>query len=150
MKRILAGLVAALGILLGLASPSFAQYSPYSRLGSTGSAGGYSPYSRPTLSPYLNLTRGGSAAANYYLGVVPEFQRRAQANQFSSQIRDLERRTTPGALEEDLLPTLPETGHGTQFLSYGSYYNYGSLGGYFGSSQGANPANARTPTRGRR
>src|SRR5207247_6563256 len=32
-------------------------------------------FGRPGLSPYLNMLRGGSPAANYYLGVVPEFER---------------------------------------------------------------------------
>jgi hypothetical protein len=32
--------------------------------------------SRPGLSPYLNLIRGGNTAANYYLGTRPEIQRR--------------------------------------------------------------------------
>src|SRR5688500_606325 len=36
------------------------------------------PYSRPALSPYLNLLRGGDPAANYYLGVLTEYDRRFQ------------------------------------------------------------------------
>jgi hypothetical protein len=58
--------------------------SPYSRL-----RPGYPP-PRPQLSPYLNLLRSGDPAANYYLGTVPEQQRREQAQQFGSDIRSLE------------------------------------------------------------
>jgi hypothetical protein len=58
--------------------------SPYSRL-----RPGY-PAPRPQLSPYLNLLRAGDPAANYYLGTIPEEQRRQQAQQFGSDIRSLE------------------------------------------------------------
>ena len=32
---------------------------------------------RPRLSPYLDLANGGNPAVNYYLGTLPEFDRRA-------------------------------------------------------------------------
>jgi hypothetical protein len=32
----------------------------------------------PTLSPYLNMLRGGDPAANYFLGTLPDFQRRQE------------------------------------------------------------------------
>lgn len=73
--------------ILGLATlsvPTFAQQgyqSPYG-LGVPGyptspSTGSFLPnvYNRtqPTLSPYLNLLRGGNPGANYFLGVRPGF-----------------------------------------------------------------------------
>src|SRR5260370_31720403 len=65
----------------------------------------------PNLSPYLNLLRGGNPAANYYLGVVPEVERRNNAAQFSAGIQDLARRLeAPAEGTEELLPTLPQTG----------------------------------------
>lgn len=67
---------------------------------STVQAQGYSPYfpqtmgyqgpGRPALSPYLDLTRGGNAAANYYLGTLPEINRRAVTTLQNAAIRDLE------------------------------------------------------------
>src|SRR5438874_5511852 len=74
----------------------------------------------PDLSPYLNLLRGGNRAANYYLGVVPEVERRNNAAAFSAGISDLSRRLdlTQEALGEELFPTLPQTGHPVQFFNY--------------------------------
>ncbi len=40
-------------------------------------------YSRPPLSPYLNLLRGGDPAVNYYLDVVPALQKRNKAMEAS-------------------------------------------------------------------
>jgi hypothetical protein len=85
------------------------------------------PYQRPTLSPYLNLLRGGNVAANYYLGVIPDIQQRALNAQYGSAILDLERRTerVEPAAPDELLPALPSTGHPTYFMNYGGYYNLG-------------------------
>ncbi len=93
-------------------------YSPYGRQG-------YSPYSRPTLSPYLNLLRGGNPAANYYMGVVPEVERRANQYQNSMELQDLQKRLqTPaaGSEAEEILPTLPGTGHPTGFMTLTPYF----------------------------
>src|SRR5258708_13669176 len=59
------------------------QFSPYARPNYVGSP-------RPVLSPYLNLLRGGNPAANYFLGVLPEFERRANAYHFGTPIQDPE------------------------------------------------------------
>lgn len=59
----------------------------------------YGPGYRPQLSPYLNLIRGGNPAANYYLGTVPEQQRRADAREFRGAITDLDVRTAPPTVE---------------------------------------------------
>jgi hypothetical protein len=90
----------------------------------------YGPGYRPQLSPYLNLLRGGDPAANYYLGTLPEFQRRANAQQFSSEINELDRRVFGNILTEEqrLALPLPASGHPTAF---------GYTGYYFG---GANPS----------
>src|SRR5262245_45255303 len=83
----------------------------------------------PNLSPYLNLLRGGNPAANYFLGVVPEVERRQNAALFSAGIQDLARRieAPPEAAGEELFATLAQTGHPTQFFNY-SYY-FGGAGG---------------------
>ena len=55
---------------------------------------------RPTLSPYLNLLRGGDASSNYYLGVRPEFQRRDDRTNLLTRTKELEQRT--GELSNEL------------------------------------------------
>jgi hypothetical protein len=83
----------------------------------------------PNLSPYLNLLRGGNPAANYYLGVVPEIERRSNAAAFSAGIQDLSRRIESPALEasgEELFPALPQTGHPVQFFNYSYYFGSGT------------------------
>jgi hypothetical protein len=95
------------------ARPNYGIYQPY--------GGGYN---RPLLSPYLDLLRGGDPAVNYFLGTVPEFQRRANAAQFRSAIQDLEQRTgQPTTTEpEDLFKPLTSTGHPTAFLNTGGFF----------------------------
>jgi hypothetical protein len=104
----------------------------------------YGPFSRPALSPYLNLIRGGDPAANYYLGVVPERDRRANTVQFGAQLLDLEARSDAAsrAAPEPDIPQLGATGHPAYFLNYSSYYNFA------GAGRPAQPAAA--PLRGQR
>jgi hypothetical protein len=84
----------------------------------------YGAYNQPTLSPYLNLLRGGNQAINYFGLTLPEVQGRANAVQFRSAIQDLEQRTQqPAPTADDLFKPLTSTGHPTAF---------GNLGGYFG------------------
>src|SRR5713226_9128309 len=94
----LSGLTVTGLLWLAIAGTANAQYpgSPVQG-GAYGGFGAGNPYGRPQLSPYLNLLRGGSPAANYYLGVVPERERRANAALFGSAISDLEWRTRYGA-----------------------------------------------------
>lgn len=125
MKRILPASALALCFLLVQgAGKAFAQAGPFVQPG----PGGYSQYGygSPRLSPYLNLLRGGNTAANYYMGVVPEVERRANARLFSSQILDLNRRLQGVEEEKDLFPRLSETGHPAGFMTYGPYFNMGT------------------------
>jgi hypothetical protein len=124
MKRLVLTALAAL-ILCG-ASTARAQFQP-------AAPPNYGVGYRPQLSPYLNLIRGGDQAANYYLGTLPEFQRRANAQQFSTEINELDRRVFGTVLTQEQLlgQPLPATGHPTAF---------GYTGYYFGSS---NPYGAR-------
>lgn len=112
MNRLLLGTILTLILIPGWAMGQTNYYRP-----------GYGPYSRPPVSPYLNLLRGGNPAVNYYLGVLPEFQRQAANQQFRSDIRELDRKV--GELSEEELPTLPGTGHPAQFGNYGPYYQFG-------------------------
>jgi hypothetical protein len=97
-----------------------AQYGPIYRPG-------LYPSGTPGLSPFLDLRRGGNRAINYYLGTIPEIERRQNEAVFGSAILDLERRSTlpvESAVEE-LVPTLPQTGHPVAFMNYYPYYLLG-------------------------
>ncbi len=82
----------------------------------------YGPFYQTQLSPWLNFLRGGDPAANYFLGVLPEFQRREYNHLFRAQIGQLQILTAPLAnpLSEPLeLARLPRrlgpSGHPTSF-----------------------------------
>jgi hypothetical protein len=81
----------------------------------------------PGLSPYLNLTNTGNnniPAVNYYLGTVPEQQRRQFQQNAGAAIYNLERLyQTPTLGVNDLLQTLPNTGHVAVFNNTGGYFN---------------------------
>jgi hypothetical protein len=123
MKRLVQTALAAL--LLSSAGTARAQFQAPARPN-------YGPGYRPQLSPYLNLLRGGDPAANYYLGTLPEMQRRANAQTFSSEISELDRRVFGNVPTEEtrIFQPLPGSGHPTAF---------GNTGTYFG---GTNPATA--------
>jgi hypothetical protein len=76
---------------------------------------------RPNLSPYLNLLRGGDPAANFFLGTVPEFQRRSDAIQTQSRFRELDEQLRP---DGPLLSGTAPIPNSTQ-----RYFN--NTGGYF-------------------
>jgi hypothetical protein len=127
MKRLFSIGIAALGVFLATAGGAWAQgYYP-------GAPGVYPGYQRPNfgaaptpaLSPYLNLLRGGDPAANYYLGVLPELDRRANAIQFQSSINTIQQRLGLETTPEGILSIPRETGHPSYFLTYGSYYTFG-------------------------
>jgi hypothetical protein len=127
MSRItLAGLTAPGVLWLAIAGDAHAQF-PGAGGAYGGAGGGFgagNPYGRPQLSPYLNLLRGGSPAANYYLGVIPERERRSNAALVGSAINDLEWRSRYGAGGElDLGEPITSSGHPTAFLNTGSYFN---------------------------
>ena len=113
---------ATLGLVsLGLLASLGAEAALAQRPGVAGARG-------PGLSPYLNLRRGGNQAANYYLGVVPEFDRRATKAQQGGAIQDLERRVDapPSVADDTLSPrlmALPPTGHATFFGNYGGFFS---------------------------
>jgi len=86
----------------------------------------YGPGYRPQLSPYLNLLRGGDPAANFFLGTVPEQQRRQQAQQFGNEIAALDETVNRPALapqDQDLLAQRLTSGHPTAANTTLGYYN---------------------------
>jgi hypothetical protein len=121
MKRLLAISLVALAALLGL-SPGTASAQYYRPLGPPN----YGPGYRAPLSPYLNLLRGGDPAANYFLGTVPEFERRSNDRVFRSALRELDERERERVVQtaetEGLLTPLPSTGHPTAFMNTASYF----------------------------
>jgi hypothetical protein len=95
----------------------------------------YGPYYQTPLSPYLNFLRGGDPAANYFLGVLPEFQRRENANQFRAQIGNLQILTAPlrnPLTEPPEITRIPKklgpAGHPTAFGYTGTFFGTGQPG----------------------
>jgi hypothetical protein len=85
---------------------------------------------RPLLNPYLNLLRGGDPAVNYYLGTLPEIQRRQQAQLFRQEIDDLERKEGVRAKEEEEpITALSPTGAPASFGNTKLRFN--DTAGYF-------------------
>jgi hypothetical protein len=107
----------------------------------------YGPGLRPTLSPYLNLLRGGDVSANYYLGVRTEFQRRDDRVNLYTRTRELEDRETAlenreSALEDEESPT------GGTASDFGSTLNYfTSPNTYYGKVTPGNINQGRPPSR---
>jgi hypothetical protein len=120
MKRFVLALLASFPGLLFLAPGSASAQMNY-MMGPPA----YGPFYSPMLSPYLNLLRGGNPAANYFLGVLPEYQRRMNARAFSGAIQSLDQRaeTPPATPEElELYTPLKSTGHATAFNNTLSYF----------------------------
>jgi ABC-type oligopeptide transport system substrate-binding subunit len=84
--------------------------------------GRYTPR-RPTVTPYLNLFRGGaSIGENYYRLVQPEFEWRDRTAYQQQEINRLQ-----GDLQQAETQLLEQTGvrptgHASYFLDYGGYY----------------------------
>jgi hypothetical protein len=126
MRRLL---VAAATAVLGLtlAGGAHAQYYPRPQ-----APPNYGVGFRPGLSPYLNITRGGSdPATNYFLGTIPEFQRRYNAQVFREDITDLYAREQLAG--ENLPRPRAPVPSGTYSLvnNTGGYFN--NTGSYFGN-----------------
>jgi hypothetical protein len=117
MNKLALLLTAVVLLLLAPGGSVHAQgYTPYRQ--------GYGPYSRPLLSPYLNMLRGGDPATNYYLGVIPEIDRRTNYARVRSNILNIEQQ-----LEDQTAPTSPavtaplkSTGHPVTFLNTSGYF----------------------------
>ncbi len=76
-----------------------------------------SPFStRPTVSPYLNLFRGGSPVLNYYGLVRPEQEFRKANDQFREQFYNVDRKLETFEQREGA-SNLGVTGHHTRFFS---------------------------------
>jgi hypothetical protein len=136
MKRlILFSLAAVVGVLLLSPGSASAQmvYPP--------GPPAYGPGFQTPLSPYLNLLRGGMTAANYYIGTIPEFQRRQDARVLQGQINTALNYST-GVLgqaqltaeEAQMLRPLKSAGHPTSFGNTGPYFSGGGMAAGMGGA----------------
>jgi hypothetical protein len=116
-------------LFVGNATAQFAQPQPYNQPR-------YGVGYQPPLSPYLNLLRGGNQAANYFLGTVPEIERRQNSQLFRSALLELDQKVSRETVELGLAAPITSTGHITAF---------GNTGGYFGSTTVRPPASRVMP-----
>jgi hypothetical protein len=81
---------------------------------------------RPTVSPYLNMLRGGNAAINYYGVIRPQMQTAQMLQQLQQQQLVLPAaRVNVPLTDEDLNLGVPTTGHPVQFMNYGQFFPQG-------------------------
>jgi hypothetical protein len=127
MRRFLFTLLGCAGFLGGsapLVAQTFIAPPPSTRIAA--------PYSRPTVSPYVNLLRGGSAGINYYGIVRPELETRSSIQQLQRQVGQTQAEVTQATTPSGL----PTTGHPTVFFNYSHY---------FGTSPPTTPSARPTP-----
>jgi hypothetical protein len=127
MTRLPHAALAALAVLLFVSGERAVAQNPYYPNYSTPYSvyprAGVNPFSRPALSPYLDLLRGGNVAANYYLGVIPEIYRRQADLQYQSNFQFLGQQQRMITQEvEGLTAELGITGHPTAFQNFGTYF----------------------------
>ena len=125
MNRFVLAPSAALLVLFGLSCvPASAQFAyPYQQPS-------YGLGYQSQLSPWLNMLRGGDPAANYFIGVQPEFQRRQDRNIMYGQIQGLTNLlpARPQLREDEIGAPLASTGHPTAFGYTGMYFGGGVQG----------------------
>ena len=73
---------------------------------------------RPTVSPYLDLLRGGDTAFNYHRRVKPEMEWRSATSQNRQSIGQLQQDQTRG----ESASKLSGTGHASQFQNFSHFY----------------------------
>src|SRR5262245_56185746 len=74
----------------------------------------------PPYSPYLNLTRRGNQAVNYYGLVRPEVEARTAIRGLQGQVAQL--RTQEVSPQPGISTELPATGYAVRFLDNGNYF----------------------------
>jgi hypothetical protein len=119
-----------------LATPSQAQY-PGNQFGR-----GPTPFSRPTVSPYLNLLQNGNPAINYYGLVRPQMAYDRAFQNLGNSINALGNNVN--ALD---INQTPQTGHRSSFQTQGQYFmTNGAVGpGAYGNQQGFRPGSGQVP-----
>lgn len=84
----------------------------------SGRAGYRNTLSRPAVSPYLNLTRGGNPALNYFTLTRPPIDARAQQFRQQQATQGLQREIDTGVRAS----ALPPTGHSATYMNYSHFY----------------------------
>lgn len=100
-------------------------------------------YPRSGYSPYLNLTRGGNPAVNYYGLVRPEFRAQNAYQNLQQQVNQL---AQSGA--SDLQQTtgiLPPTGYPARFQDYARYFPGAPIGPGLARPGGLSGSSVRQP-----
>jgi hypothetical protein len=121
MSRILTIAVTAGVLLLLTAKPALAQ-------GTSANVPRFVPYWRQPITPYLDLSRGGSPALNYFLGTIPEQERRNNFGYLNGSLMDLENRPLNAARELGLVDPIT-AGVKPVYGATGPFY--ANTGGYF-------------------
>jgi hypothetical protein len=113
----------------------------------------FGPGYQTMLSPYLNFLRN-NPAANYFLGVLPEDQRRQYSNQFRGNISNLQILTSPlrNPLEEppevsDVPRKFYPSGHPTAFGNTMTFFG-GQVVQPLGAMRNAQARGSTAPRRG--
>lgn len=78
---------------------------------------GPTPFSRPTVSPYLNLLQSGNPAINYYGLVRPQLQFQRALQNLGDNVNTLGNNVN--ALDTN---QTPQTGHKGSFMTQGMYF----------------------------
>lgn len=90
---------------------------------------------KPVVSPYLNLTRGGSLAVNYYDLVRPQIEYGKAINNLQTEVTANQQTI---ANVDAAVGGLTTTGHSAQFMTYKRYFQtrgaLGTSGGFSGGS----------------
>jgi hypothetical protein len=107
-------LLMTVGLAMGFSAPSVRAQG----LGIPGN-----PSSRPPVSPYINLLRGGSSGGvNYYGLVRPEIEFRSGIQRNQQQIAAGQQSVT------ELTAGLSTTGHSTRYMTHWNYFLNNGVG----------------------
>ncbi len=146
MSRLIGVSLAAWSLMLAAVEPASAQQPPPYLYNQPQYGVGF----RPQLSPYLNLTGRNDPAVNYFLGTLPEFDRRYTKQLYGAAIGSLESQalkpTPPAVADVDLFTPLATTGHPTAFQNTGGYFQ-NSQGRPLVAGQATRPPGVRPPGR---
>jgi len=113
-------LIAAIGVALhsGTAKAQGPQFRP----GPSGAGGGTAnPSNSPSVSPYINLLRGGSQALNYYGLVRPAVDFQSSISNLQQDVNDLPAPGTGLGGQGGLAPLITG-GNRVRFLNTGNYF----------------------------
>ncbi len=133
--KIFARLTAGFFAWLFIAAVSYAQFP-----GPGGGQFGGGQFSRPTVSPYLNLLNGGNPALNYYGLVRPQFAYDRAFQTLGANVNSL------GANVNSLEAAnqAPQTGHRSSFMTHNQYFMNNGSGKAAGGQTGARPGGQAT------